>query len=284
MKRPPRILGFAVIIALFGLGTGSLVAPSNAAAAKAETVKILLGEETLEAKIDGPRGKGPYPMLVIAPSTDLRSRAPLLEKLTFAASRLGFIVVRFDWLYTKKKDASAPSAPSAEMKSEIEELGLVINELLVSRMMKQYEIDAEKIALLSVGFGSRVAMAPNSGGTGPKVKASILLAPTCTPESPFKKAYAPWVAHAVPRLLFAASQGTDCDLAQIYEAAPGFGSTVSLYTPKELTPDTVVKPTTEWLKNLGWTPKPASAKKKKKLKASPADHKHEGHSQGAHPH
>lgn len=281
----------------------SSVAPTQAA----EIAKILLGDVTLEAKIEGPRGEGPYPMIIFAAGKDTPSSERLFEKLALAANRQGFMTIRFDWLFTgvtqsppaKGKKAQKPVArePSAGLADEAEQLSILLNELTASRMMKQYSIDPEKVILVSKGFGSRVAMLPDSGGTGAKVKASILIAPECDGENRFKKAYAPWIATKIPRLLVKARGDAGCDLAQIYEAAPEFGSNVALFTPNGnreflgespkdfTTQDSVVATTLAWLKDLGWTKGLAPVEKRKKKKvASPADHKHEGHSQGAHPH
>ncbi len=292
--------------ACFSVGLLALILAVPARAA--EIAKILLGDVTLEAKIEGPRGEGPYPMIIFAPGKDTRSNERLFEKLARAANRQGFMTIRFDWLFTgatqsppakgKKTEKPVAREPSAGLADEAEQLSILLNELTASRMMKQYSIDPEKVVLISKGFGSRVAMLPDAGGTGAKVKASVLLAPECDGENRFKKVYAPWIATKIPRLLVQARADTGCDLAQIYEAAPEFGANVAIFTPSGnreflgespkdfATQDTVVATTLTWLKDLGWTKglAPIAKRKKKKKAPSPADHKHEGHSQGAHPH
>lgn len=255
-----------------------------AALAKSEKTEIDLGDRVVRGLIDHPNGQGPFPFLVIAVGDDADLNHRLYSKLVAGAVNEGFVTLRLDWSYKKSKPAVA-----ADLKREAEELGIIITELTGSRMMKQYEIDPSKVALVAKGYGAKVAMVPESGALGEKVKAILFLNPVCeSATGSFTSLYAGFLAAKIPRMI-AATRGGGCPLSQIHAAAKDLGDDGALLTGDgdalftfgkgNANQDLVIAASVNWLRNRGWAPPKISTPKKPNAKK----HDHEGHSAGTHP-
>lgn len=241
--------------------------------ARSEKSRIELSDRAVEGRIDRPKGEGPHPLLVLVAGADDAIGDPLYEKIVAAAVAQGFVTYRLDWSFKAKR-----GKPSEGLALETEELGIVINQMMGSRMMKQFEVDLAKVALLAKGLGAKVAMIPDSGGTGEKIKATLLLHPTCeTAANSFASLYAPFLGAKTPRMIVAARAGA-CPIPQIYAAAKDFGENVALFTPEGKSPDATAAATAEWLRGLGWSTEKGAAKKTNLKK-----HVHEAQAAGTHP-
>ncbi|MBS1962889.1 MAG: hypothetical protein JST04_11780 [Bdellovibrionales bacterium] len=239
-----------------------------------QRTRIDLDDRSVEGWIDAPKSEGPHPFLVIAADSEGTAKDPDYKKLANAAVADGWVTLRLDWSYKKAK-----GAPSADAKKEAEELGAVVGSMIGSRMMKQFEIDPAKTALVAKGFGAKVAMVPDSDGMSDKIKAALLLNPVCeSAEGSFAKTYAPFLAAKTPRMIVAAKDGS-CALPQVYAAAKDFGDSVSLYTYAPEGADAVLPAVNGWIRSLGWSTKPVLARKKPDAKK----HAHDAQTAGTHP-
>jgi hypothetical protein len=262
--------------------TDSLFLASSTVWAHTEKTRIELTDRIVEGLIDHPESEGPHPFLIIAAGEEGDVKDPIYAKLVASAVAEGFVTLRLDWSFKKKKGAT----PSAGLKAEAEELGVVITQMIGSRMMKQFEIDTTKVALIAKGLGGKVAMMPESGGAGEKVKATLLLNPPCetTPGS-FATMYAPFLAEKNSRMVITSRTG-GCALSQIYSAAKDFGDSVTLFTTdKDLTVESAVMASMNWLDGLGWNNGKTAEKTGKKTDKKPdaKKHAHEAQSAGTHP-
>lgn len=241
--------------------------------AKSERTRIELGDRTVEGLIDSPKGEGPHPFLIIAAGEDVSVSDRFYEKLTAAATAADFVTLRLDWSFKRAKGKASP-----DLKREAEELGTVINDLMTSRMMKHFEIDTTKVALIAKGLGAKVAMVPESGATSDKVKATLLLGPDCdgSPDS-FAKTYAPFLSAKTSRMIIAVKGGA-CPLNQIYSAGKSFSDEVTLFTMASDSPDAAIGAAGAWLKAQGWS-------KTRAVSATPdlRKHTHDAQAAGMHP-
>ncbi len=253
---------------------------SLAAFAHSDRTRIELTDRLVEGLIDHPEGEGPHPLLILAAGAESDLQNRLYEKLVAGAIADGFVTYRLDWSFKKKKGAA-----SADLKREAEELGVVVTQIVGSRMMKQYEVDTAKVALVAVGLGAKVAMQPDSGGSGEKIKATLLMNPPCEKTvGSFATAYAPFIALKSPRMI-AASRAGGCPLSQIYGSAKDFGDEVSLFTTdgdalfavgKNLAnQDAAIAASLNWLRAQGWSVA--------KRKIDAGKHIHEAQTAGTHP-
>jgi hypothetical protein len=267
----------------YGLLALGIFLISSTVFARTRHARIELADRVVDALIDPVKGEGPHPFLIVVAGDDVHVQDRLYAKLARAAGAQDFVTLRLDWSYKKKKGVPDP-------KREAEELGIVINQMMGSRMMRQYEIDLTKVALIAKGYGAKVAMDPSTGGTSDKVKATLLLNPSCdsAPQS-FATLYAPFLAEKTPRLIIASTAGEGCTRAQIYSAGPSFGEALSLYMTagdslfkigkSTANQNTVIMVASNWLKNLGWVPPKKSAPKKVGI----GKHIHDAESAATHP-
>jgi dienelactone hydrolase len=242
--------------------------------AKPDPLAVQLGDRIVEGLVDHPKGAGPHPAVIIATGIDADMHDPFYEKLATAAAKDGFIAIRMDWSFRGKK---AAGKPSAGMTNEAEELGVVAKDIVAARMMKPYNPDPSKVALIAKGFAAKVAMLPETGATSEKIKGLLVLDPGCDPApATFAVTYAPLLAAKSSRMIVASRSGA-CPLSQIYAAAKDFGDSISLFAG-DTSPEATLAVIDLWLQNLGWVA-PDAAKKAK----TPDLKKHEAQSAGTHP-
>lgn len=243
----------------------SLISAGNAF----DTRKIILTDRTIDAVIDSPKGKGPHPLLVIAPGRASKMDDSFYQTLAEAASKTGFVVIRFNWGSTKLTD----------LKQQAEDLSTVLSSFIQGRVNEPLEINAKQVALLTDGVSARIAMMPDSDALKPNVKALIFLDPECDLENPYSKLYGKMTSIKTSRLLIVSQPGNGCERAQIYEQAKTNGDLFSLYTatgPRNTAATTAV--VLNNLQGFGWV-KPSvetrnDAKKVKKM----TPESHIGHS------
>ncbi len=259
--------------------------------AKTEVSRIELPDRVLEAYIDSPAQKSsrPRPLLVLATAEDLEVNHQFYKKLIKAANREGFVTLRLQWSFQKTK-----GKPSADFTRESEELAIILSQVAGSRMMKHFDIDSTKVALIAHGLGARIAMLPAAEATPKNVQAMLVLNPICDQaEASFPKIYASFLSATYPRMLIASQGNTACPPAQIYSAGKELGENLSLYTlpgdaafsgkgaKDKKIQDAVIVAANLWIQNLGWStgtsPKASPKKPPVKIKSTP------GHSAGTHP-
>lgn len=222
------------------------------AALSAEPLRIDLGDRVARGSIHAPKGEGPRPILILISG---ETSEPLYAKIAPAAVTMGFTTLELEWSFKKEN-----GKPSGDLKREAEELGAMID-MLSSRMMKRYELDLTKTALIASRTGAKIAMLPESRGAGSKIQAfAILNAPCESTEGFFAKTYAPFIAMKIPRLIF--QSGDDCASKQIYAAAKDFAPSISLsISDGELDPKSSQALVMNWLGNRNWVLTKALSKK-----------------------
>jgi len=183
----------------------------------------MLGDRTINAFIDTQKGKGPHPLLVIAPSRTEKMKDPSYEKIAALGVKAGFVVIRFNW---------GMSALSSDLKREAEDLATVLSSFTQGRVNKPLEINPDAVALLADGLSARISMMPESKVTKSVVQMLILLNPECDAGNPFPKLYAPLAnLKSTQRLIIVpGNPGNGCETVQIYDAVKSYGETLSLYT------------------------------------------------------
>ncbi|MBI2070293.1 MAG: alpha/beta hydrolase [Elusimicrobia bacterium] len=183
-------------------------------ACKKETIQTAAGP--IETAVSRPKGKGPFPLLVIAPAKQYTMEGKIFEELAHGAAGLGYYVVRFNWGYIPKK-----SEPSADLSAEAKELDAVIE-----HFRKESKVDAGRVVLAAKSFGTKVAML----GPEQKARALLLLTPNCDAERTFRKTYQPVFASTKKAHVVISVNDPYCDINQIHEALKDLGSRVTVHT------------------------------------------------------
>jgi hypothetical protein len=178
----------------------------------AETIQ--LGGRELSVVVEKPEGKGPFPLLVIAPAKEYTMKGRLFERLARGAVALGYAAVRFDWGFVSRK-----AAPSAGLEAENADLAAVVDHFAA-----QSWADRARVVVEAKSLGSRAAMV----GAHARASALLLWTPNCSAAAPFEATYAPILGSQRPVHVAISAADPYCDLAQIYAAAPKLGSKVTL--------------------------------------------------------
>lgn len=184
----PRCAGATLAAAL-------LFTAAQASAAMVE-VPVLVNE---------PTGKGPHPLLIIAPAKKYLMKERLFERLALAARNNGFLVVRFNWLFAK-----SGGEPSPGFADEAEQLGAVI-----SRYAGRSDVRKDAVFLAAKSMGSKIAMKAELSS----LRGLLLLTPNCDGKDGFGEAYAPAFAAKKPVHVAISKDDPYCAVQQIYAFA-----------------------------------------------------------------
>lgn len=192
-----------------------LIATAHAGVEKG-AIKTSAGR--IDYLVDVPKGRGPFPLLVVAPAMKYLMEQPLFDKLAKGAAKQGFLVVRFNWRYV-----AAGTQPSPDLSAEASDVEAVIDHFSTHK-----KADRNKVVIAAKSFGTRVLMK----GPEKRGRALLLWTPNCDGGQTFRQLYAPLFDPDKPRTAHVAISAADpyCDVRQIYGALGELGSRVTIHT------------------------------------------------------
>lgn len=120
---------------------------------------------------DLPAGKGPFPVLILAPGQGYHMQMPLLAKLSAALRERGVAVLRFDWAYYTQKPVRGE--PAKDLATEIEDMQAVLE-----YARNDARLDAKRLMVGGKSLGSLVSWRVLQQQAA--VRGGLLLTPVCS--------------------------------------------------------------------------------------------------------
>jgi hypothetical protein len=139
--------------------------------------------------IQTPKGKGPFPCVIICPGRGYHMELPLMKDFADKAVQEGFVAVRFDWTFYTK--GSNPSADGSQ------EIGDVEQVLLMAKQIP--EVDPTRIYIAGKSLGSVFGYAVFHDH--PELKGCLLMTPVI-PERGAGVDYYPDLADEYRKVVF----------------------------------------------------------------------------------
>lgn len=193
-----------------------LLSLNSHAAVNRTVIKTDRGE--LPVIVNAPKGKGPHPLLVIAPAKKYLMDERLFSELAKQAAAAGFLAVRFNWGFAAKG-----AEPSKNFANEAADLNDVAQHYI--RLNQTQKL---KVFLAAKSMGSRAAMqaalTPYAG--------LLLLTPNCDKKDTFAKTYAPVFKAKRPVHIAISVDDPYCEVKQIYKSSEKLAPHLTLHTLK----------------------------------------------------
>lgn len=163
-----------------------------------------------------PEGKGPFPLLIIAPAKKYTMQGRLFNELAEGAVDMGYYTVRFNWQFVTRS-----LAESEGLSLEAQD---IINVLKYFKADKR--IDTSKVVLAAKSFGSRVAM------TGPykEFDSFLLITPNCSQSQTFQELYGALYSWRKPVHIVISNNDPYCNVHQIYQSMRYASLNMTIFT------------------------------------------------------
>lgn len=180
--------------------------------AQAQTPRPVITARGAEIAVTAgyPTGKGPFPVLILAPGKGARANTALLESVSHAVTAKGIAVYRFDWAYSLH-DPNAQ--PSVDRSNELQDLQTVLD---LAR--KDPAVDPARVAVAGKSLGSFVAW--RAFHADPTIKSAVALTPLCSSFTPpvtnFAEYYTGFATETRPSLWLLGDADSACQPKTLY--------------------------------------------------------------------
>ncbi len=125
----------------------------------------------LEAVVDFPDGKGPFPTLVLAPGQAYHLGLPVIAQTAHKLVEQGFAVYRFNWAYYTRDQRAGQ--PSDDLAAELQDLLAVVDFARADS-----RVDRSRLAVGGKSLGSVVAW--QALAKDKAIRAGLFLTPVCS--------------------------------------------------------------------------------------------------------
>jgi predicted alpha/beta-hydrolase family hydrolase len=160
--------------------------------------------------IEFPAGKGPFPVLLMAPGLRYDMQRPVFETLRTELLAHGIAIVRWNWAFYTSD--AVGGLPSADLSDELAEM-----EFILAEVLKDVRTDRRSVFVGGKSLGSIVAS--QLLHKQKNIAGGILLTPLCAVGQAADQYYTGVIHTSCPVLLIAGDDDQHCDLQALYDLA-----------------------------------------------------------------